>query len=178
MIPTSGAYLHGTMALYLAQSLPYLPSHNQRVSKPFLDPVRPPESDPLLLACLVVPDLPVDEQDRKEDDVEVRKRGPEPGREAPRPRHQPVAEAANIKSPSSESESSARLSSVERFSCSLVRVARHSPPSRGKELGAALSLEVRQVCSAIKPETSASYTHDRGQLKMECTAYSLGCVPA
>ena len=50
-------------------------------------------SHSLVRACLVVTSLTVDEEYSKVDRVEVRQRGREAARQAPRPRHDPVSEA-------------------------------------------------------------------------------------
>mmetsp|Transcript_5638 Transcript_5638/g.23129 ORF Transcript_5638/g.23129 Transcript_5638/m.23129 type:complete len:219 (-) Transcript_5638:733-1389(-) len=73
----------------------------------------------LLLARLAVPHVPVHEQDAEVDDVKVWHHVRKPAREAPGPRHEPVAQ--------------------------VVDVPRDAPPPAGDKPGAPLRGQVRQV---------------------------------
>ena len=57
----------------------------------------PAPAHSLVRACLVVASLTVYEKYSKVDRVEVRQRGREAAREAPRPRHDPVSEAVRAR---------------------------------------------------------------------------------
>lgn len=100
---TEGTHRHGTRRLYVSQSFLYLQGADTRVSPQGATVrVRNPsitanqsvdDQDSLLRAGFVVPRLPMGEQDAEVDGVEVRQRRGEAAGQAPRPGHDPVAQA-------------------------------------------------------------------------------------